>query len=204
MTSATACVAFRGNLDSRVLAEAAIMVALASVLFYFRPYTSPQGGEVTLGSMTPILLLALRRGVKVGVLAGMAFSLVVVTIEPFVYAPAQYLLDYPLAFGALGLAGFLGGPRNEGGSQSSLSRYGFPLAGVLVGISGRFLCHLVSGVIFIGLFVPGFTGDPVPYSAIYNASYLLPELAISATVMAILVRRGVVEVGLREGKPLVP
>ncbi len=75
----------------------------------------------------------------------------------------QVLLDYPIAFGALGLAGFF---RNR------------PFLGVNVGIAGRFVAHFVSGIIFFATYAPEGM-SPIVYSAIYNGSYLLPELVIS-------------------------
>ncbi len=159
------------------------MVALAGVLEYvsgFLPLQMPEGGRVTLAAMVPVLFVALRRGPRVGILAGVALGLVVLVEEPFIYHPVQVLLDYPLAFGALGLAGFL---RNS------------PVLGVAVGIGGRFLCHFVSGVVFFATFAPAGM-DPALYSAIYNAWYLVPEFIISAIVMFILERRHVLKLYL--------
>jgi thiamine transporter len=156
------------------------MVALASVLYIIKIFTLPQGGSITLGSMVPIFVLSLRRGPRVGVLAGIVFSFFVLYYEPFVYNPVQYLLDYPLAFGSLGLAGLF------------RSR---PLIGVGVGISSRFICHFLSGLVFFASFAP--TGEsPALYSAIYNGSYLIPEFAISAAVIYLLLRRNILTIGM--------
>ncbi len=183
---------WHGRFTTVVLAESAIMIALAAVLFSVKLYTYPQGGSVTLGSMIPILLLALRMGPRVGIVAGMIFSVIVLSLEPFVYYPAQFLLDYPLAFGALGLAGLFRG-RGELGA----------LLGVGAGVGGRFVCHFLSGVVFFASFAP--VGESaVVYSAVYNASYLIPELVISATAMLVLVRRGLVGVKVRQNQPVVP
>jgi thiamine transporter len=166
--------------DIRILAEVAVMIALASVLYMIKIFTLPQGGSITLGSMVPIFVLSLRRGPRVGVLAGIVFSFFVLYYEPFVYNPVQFLLDYPLAFGSLGLAGLF---RRQ------------PLAGVGAGISSRFVCHFLSGLVFFASFAP--TGQsPALYSAIYNGSYLVPEFAISAGVIYLLVRRNILTVGM--------
>jgi thiamine transporter len=165
---------------TRVIAEATVMIALAAALYLIKIFTLPEGGSVTLGSMIPILLLALRRGPKVGIAAGAVFGIIVLYFEPFVYNPVQFLLDYPLAFGSLGLAGFFKGN---------------PLLGVSAGIGGRFFCHFLSGVIFFASYAP--VGEsPVAYSAIYNGSYLLPELVISAAVMFMLLKRNVLSLRL--------
>ena len=158
---------------TQVLAETIIMVALSSALYMIKLFTFPQGGSITLGSMTPIFVLSFRRGPKVGMVAGACLGLIIVVIEPFIYNPFQFLLDYPLAFGALGIACLL---------------RSWPLIGVGVGIGGRFVCHFLSGVLYFRSFTP--VGQSyIVYSATYNASYLLPELAISAVVVFILARR---------------
>src|SRR4029450_8981349 len=91
--------------DTRVLTEAALAVALAFVLGFVVLFKMPYGGSVSL-EMIPLILLALRQGWKVGVVAGAAYGLLDLAIDPFVVHPLQLVLDYPLAFGVLGLAGF--------------------------------------------------------------------------------------------------
>lgn len=149
------------------------MIALAGALQLIKVFSLPQGGSVTLGSMIPILLFALRRGPKAGLMAGAVYGIVSLYPTPFIYHPVQFLLDYPIAFGALGLAGFL---------QKQ------PLIGVALGIFGRFVAHLLSGVIFFASYAPEGV-SPWVYSAIYNGSYLGIELVISVAVMFLLVKR---------------
>jgi thiamine transporter len=172
------------KIQARILTEVVTMVALAGVLEFisgFIPFlTMPQGGRVTLAAMVPIFFIAVRRGPRIGILAGIAFGLVVLVEEPFVYHPIQFLLDYPLAFGALGLAGFF---------------RKLPLIGVAVGIAGRFVCHFISGLVFFASYAPAGM-DPALYSAIYNAWYLIPELVISEIVMFILMKRGILQIYL--------
>src|SRR5215216_2608268 len=90
--------------DTRVLTEAALALALAFVLGFVVLFKMPFGGTVSL-EMIPLILLALRQGWKVGVVAGVAYGILYLTIDNFVVHPVQFILDYPLAFGALGLAG---------------------------------------------------------------------------------------------------
>lgn len=182
------------GLSNQVLAEIAVLVALSAVLFYFKVYTLPNGGEITFGSMTPILLVALRRGVKPGIVAGVLFSVIVLALEPVVYSVPQGLFDYPFAFGALGLAGIFKGKGISGA-----------IAGVAVGISGRFVFHFLSGIFFFASYAPSPAfADIAIYSVVYNASYLIPEFAISATAMLVLVRRGLVDIKVRQGQTPLP
>jgi thiamine transporter len=161
----------------RLLAEVAVMVALAGALYAIKIFTLPQGGSITLASMVPIFLLALRRGPKWGIAAGVVFGLVAMVEDVYTGAevivyPAQVIFDYPLAFGLLGLAGFF---RKT------------PLLGIGLGVAARFCSHFVSGVLFFASFAPAGM-SPYEYSAIYNGSFLLPELVITVAIMIGLVR----------------
>jgi len=131
-------------------------------------------------SMVPILWFALRRGPKTGVAEGIVYGFVRTLRQPFIVHPVQFLLDYPLAFGALGLAALF-------------KKY--PIVGVAVGIGGRFVCHFLAGVIFFWMYAPP-EMNPAAYSAIYNGSYLAVELVFSAMVMYVLARRGVIDMYL--------
>lgn len=173
---------------TRVLAEIAGAVALSGALNLVSIFTLPQGGSVTLASMSPVILLGLRRGSRIGVLAGVLLGLIVLIEQPFVVHPIQFLLDYPIAFGALGLAGFFQADHWQNLIQlKPLFRKVLPVLGVIAGISGRFVSHFVSGIVFFSSYAPA-GEDPAVYSAIYNASYLLPELVITSVVISLLVR----------------
>jgi thiamine transporter len=169
------------KIQTKILTEIIAMVALSGVLHFlsgFIPFLQmPQGGRVTLAAMVPVLFVAVRRGPKVGIIAGIAYGLVVLVEEPFVYHPVQFLLDYPLAFGSLGLAGFL---------------RKIPVLGVAVGIAGRFVCHFVSGLVFFATYAPAGM-DPALYSALYNAYYLIPEFVISAIIIFVLQKRNIIQ-----------
>jgi len=160
-----------------------IFIALANALYliskFYLPFLHlPQGGSITIASMVPLLWFALRRGLRWGVEAGLIYGLVHMVISGDIYYPAQILLDYPLAFGALGLAGAF---QNK------------PLVGVGVGIFGRFMCHFVSGAIFFGQYA--WAGWNVfAYSAIYNASYLVPEFIIDTIIIYTLLKTNVLRV----------
>ena len=94
------------EIDSQALAEIAISVALAYVLNLIIIYHLPQGGSITLGSMVPILILALRRGPYIGIFAGIVFGIVQLALGGYWLTLIQVLLDYPVAFGVLGIAGY--------------------------------------------------------------------------------------------------
>lgn len=154
--------------NTRLLAFMAITIALSTVLGTISVYKMPQGGSVTLGSMVPILVLTFIYGPEVGFLTGFVYGLINLITGPYIMHPIQVLLDYPLPFMMLGTAGYF---KNN-------------YVGSTVAIFARFVCHLLSGVVFFA----SFAGDqnPLIYSIIYNGSYLLPELIITVLVMALL------------------
>lgn len=166
--------------QARIVAEMSGVIALSTVLSLVKVFGLPQGGSITAGSMVPILWFALRRGAKVGITAGVIYGLVQLVLEPYVYNPAQVLLDYPIAFGALGLAGFFKKYRPVGAAT---------------GIAGRFVAHFLSGVIFFWMFAPEGM-HPIVYSAIYNGSYLGIELIISGVIIYLLSKTGIFEIYL--------
>jgi thiamine transporter len=160
--------------DTRVLTEAALAVALAFVLGFFVLFKMPFGGSVSL-EMIPLILLSLRQGWKVGVVAGATYGLLDLAIDPFVVHPLQLLLDYPLAFGVLGLAGLFK-PTVRGA-----------ILGATVAVLARFFCHFLSGVVFFASYAPE-GWNPFLYSTAYNAAYLVPSFLIAIVVVVVLLK----------------
>ena len=155
------------------LVETGLALALVAVLNLIPPiYKLPQGGSVTAGSMVPIFYIALRWGGAWGLVCGALGGMINYSIDPQYYHPVQWLLDYPIAFGALGVAGFF---------------RRVPAAGVIVGGAGRFAAHLLSGVVFFASFAPKGM-SPLLYSAAYNGTFMLPEVAISVVLTLLLLR----------------
>src|SRR2546429_4792124 len=83
-------------LKVKVLAETATMVALSGALYYIKVFMLPQGGAITLASMVPIFLLALRRGPRVGIIGGAIFCLFALLEGQFIFHHLCTILDYPL------------------------------------------------------------------------------------------------------------
>ncbi len=164
--------------QAMILAEAGVAAALAWVLSRLRIFRMPQGGSVSL-ELVPILYLAFCRGTYPGVLAGLATGLLKLVTGAEVVHPLQAILDYPLASMVLGLAPLISFGR---GIRRVVS-------GTIASSFLQFLCFFISGIVFFGQYAP--EGTPVwQYSAVYNASYLVPEMIISAVVVAYLMRKG--------------
>jgi thiamine transporter len=168
------------SFSTRIIAEIAVFAALSTALSFITFVVFPQGGSVTAGSMVPMLWLSLRRGPKIGLFAGAVYGLVQLAVMPQIYYPLQVIIDYPLAFGCLGLAGFF---------KKRI------LVGVSVSVTGRFVMHLISGAIFFASYAPEGM-NPWVYSALYNGSYMLPEMVISLAIIYLLKKSNVLNVYL--------
>lgn len=156
---------------TKKLVFSAMGIALALVTSYLKLWDMPMGGSVTLLSMLFITLIGYWFGAKYGIVTGAAFGILQFIINPYMLSIPQVLLDYPIAFGALGLSGFF---RNH--------RYGLPL-GYIIGVLGRFIFSTLSGVIFFASYAPE-SMNPWIYSIVYQGSYLGTEAAL--TIMIIL------------------
>ena len=181
--------------STAAIAEMAIAVALAAALGLVKLFVMPQGGSVSL-EMLPILFIAVRRGLVPAVTVGVVYGFVQLLLPgAFLVQPLQVALDYPLAFGALGLAALVPVPpsparsawRGMRRSPGHALPFVAPLTGaVAVGVGARFVCHFLSGIVFFGSYAPA--GQPVwLYSLTYNLLYLVPEAIITVVLLALLV-----------------
>ena len=161
--------------ETKVLAEIAILTSLSVALSYIKIWEMPQGGSITIGSMVPLLLLAIRRGPKAGITGGIISGFIQMFFGGYIYTPVQAALDYPIAFGCVGLAGFF---------RKHI------YIGTTVALFGRFLSHLIAGVVFFAEYAPPNLG-PILYSTIYNGEYMLPELIVSAIMIYFLLKRDI-------------
>ena len=125
--------------STRVVVYGGLCIALSFVLSYVRLYHWPQGGSVTPASMLPMIFFAVAFGPVAGIVAGIAYGFLQLIQDPYILHWAQVFLDYPLAFGAIGLAG--------------LYRNNLPVS-ALIGGAGRFAMHFISGIIFFGSYAP--------------------------------------------------
>ncbi len=129
--------------------------------------------------MLPLLLVAIRHGVRSGVVAGVAYGIVNFLLTPYFVHPIQLALDYPVAFGCLGAAAVVAS------QDSPLWRIA---AGFLLAISLRWVAHVTSGFVYFGELAPA--GTPAwTYSLIYNSSYLIPETILTLLVGLPMIRR---------------
>lgn len=167
----------RKGFDSRTISYAAVCIAMSFALSYLAPIHLPYGGSVTIASLLPLMIYSYMFGVRKGVFAGAIYGLLQVIQDPWILHPAQLLLDYPIAFAGIGLAGMFRGVH----ALDKAPQVKF-LLGALVGSVIRYLAHLFAGVFAFGQFAAdyGFDSDWL-YSLTYN-SFVFADIAIAIVV----------------------
>ena len=171
----------RGHIrwTARMIANAALCLALAFVLSYIKLFDLPQGGAVTAASLLPIVAFAYSYGLAPGLVVGVAYGLLQVIQDPWIVTPVQAILDYPLAFACIALAAV---------ARRLPDSWGW-LAGMALAAVGRFVCHTFTGVAFFAEYAEGTGMTPFVYSVSYN-SFVFVDMAICAVVMAFPQVRG--------------
>lgn len=164
---------------SKSISYAAICIAMSFALSYMRLFELPQGGSITFGSLLPLMLYSFMFGGRKGILAGLVYGFLQFVQAPWFYHPVQFLLDYPLAFGAIGLTGIL----KERSVLNGRPFAQFALGGLIVEMI-RYASHVVSGIFVFG------SGDPENYGAVawsflYNA-FTFADFAIVLAIAALL------------------
>ena len=158
---------------TRQLVFSSAAMALAIVTSMLKIFELPFGGSITLFSMLFIVLIGYWYGPKAGLMTGFAYGLLQFVLDPIFYSIPQMFVDYPLAFGALGLSGFF-----------SNKKYGLWI-GYVVGILGRFVFSYLSGLLFFAAYAE-VSGMSAPvYSLCYNGSYIGAEGIITLIVISI-------------------
>lgn len=156
--------------DTKCLTLAGITVAMSFGLSYIRLFKMPQGGSVTFASLLPIMIFSSVYGTKKGVLVCLSYGVLQAVQDPYIIHPAQFLLDYPIAFAGIGLSGIFNGVSK----LNDKPQVKFLLGGIIAGIT-RFLSHLFSGVFAFSAYADG--ANVWLYSMAYN-SFVFIDLAI--------------------------
>ncbi len=167
--------------NTRALTYAGICIAIAYALSYIKIFDGPQGSSVTLASMLPIMLYAYVFGAKRGVLAGLVYGVLQCLQDPQIYEPLQVMLDYPIAFACLGLAGIFKNTRLFSKNKILSFLLGIALAGTL-----RYCAHLLSGYFVFYSYATWSDSlllqtSPFLYSLVYNTGVLI-DTAIDVAV----------------------
>ena len=157
---------------TKKLVFSAMGITLALITSYLKLWNMPMGGSVTLLSMLFISLIGYWFGARYGIVTGASFGLLQFILNPYMLSIPQVLLDYPLAFGALGFSGFF---RNH--------KYRLQL-GYIAGVLGRFIFSTLSGVIFFASYAPEGM-NPWIYSMISQGRYLGAEALLTLIIISL-------------------
>jgi len=201
------------------LTESAMLLAIAIVLELVAKMIIPEmpfGGQVTIVSMLPVVLISYRHGMKWGFVASFTYALLEMALGAktvsAAFLPGYFgdgamifnallmcLLDYVVAFTVLGLGGVF---------RNRIENRGVALAcGSLVALGARYLTHIVSGYVLFSSYAEWFftqegfpawgaqlvqTLNPVLlgvlYSVVYNGMYMIPEIVLTVIVSFVLAR----------------
>lgn len=160
------------RLSTKQLAFCAVAIALGTVLSNIKIFKFPTGGSITLLSMLVITLPGYWFGLGAGIITGIAYGILQLLIAPYVLYPMQLVVDYILAFGALGLSGLFTNAKNG------------IIKGYIAGVIGRYVFAVLSGWMFFGVYAwEGW--NPLMYSLVYNAIYIFAEAAVTVVVLYI-------------------
>lgn len=169
--------------DTKSIAYAAVCIAMSFALSYIRLFPMPQGGSVTLASLLPLMLYSYMFGIRKGVFAGVIYGILQAIQDPWLLHPAQFLLDYPIAFSVIGLTGMFRNVKKIG----RIPQLSFALGGIVAGCL-RFVSHVFSGVFAFSEYAYDSAGNPMNawvYSLGYN-SFVFIDIAIVIVVGALV------------------
>ncbi len=165
--------------DSKSISYASICIAMSFALSYLKIFTLPQSGSVTIASLLPLMIYSYMFGVRKGVFAGMIYGILQAVQEPWIIHPAQFLLDYPIAFAAIGLTGIFARVKKLDKAPQAQFALGAIVASIV-----RFLSHILSGVFAFSEYAytpEGLPMNPWIYSMTYN-SFVFADIAIVIAV----------------------
>lgn len=193
------------NSKTKRLTTTGVLIALGAILAIVKVFELPYGGSITLAGMVPIIVLGYKYGMKWGLFSGFVYSIVeailgATTTQAFAglsgwQVVLMAFIDYIVAFTVLGLSGMFKGKIKSDTAAITL--------GGTVVVLLRLAAHFLSGWILWGSYAEWFFTDVMNgkfgqgilanfsgqglaavYSLVYNASYMLPNLAV--TVVALL------------------
>ena len=199
------------------LTVSAVMLAFATVLALvceMIPFLNlPFGGGFTVASMLPIVIISYMYGIKWGFFASFTYSVIQIMISIIkgstvmaLFTPSSdgymggigiaiaiIVIDYLVAYTILGIGGIF---RNR--IQNKIVAL---VLGVILALSLRYICHIISGYIFYGEWAEWFfsqegfyaigekilgtfsgKGLALIYSVFYNGLFMIPEIIITAIV----------------------
>lgn len=170
----------RRGIDTKTIATAAICIALSFALSYIKLFDMPFGGAITLASLLPILVFSYIYGIRRGLMVGLIYGMLQAIQDPYIIHPAQFLLDYPIAFSFICCGGAFANVK----ALKNYPQVKFVLGAAIAGI-GRYVSHVISGIFAFSAYAADAGMAAVPYSFIYNA-FVFGDIVIAIIAGVIL------------------
>lgn len=160
--------------DTRSIVYGSISIALSFALSYAKLFKLPQGGSVTFASLLPLMVYCCMFGTRRGLVVCTIYGVLQALQDPFIIHPMQFLLDYPLAFGLIGVSGIF----MEKGVFKEKKIVAFLLGGIIAVVL-RYACHVCSGVFAFADYADlDKYGSAIVYSMAYN-SFTFVDMALA-------------------------
>lgn len=170
-----------GQSKTRMIAEAGVAIAIAQVLSFITLFHMPQGGSIKAASLVPLMMFAYRWGGTRGIWAGVVYGVLhfLLGFKSSIHY-LSIILDYLVAYGAIGVCGYF---------KDNITGL---VSGSIVAIALRWFASVTSGAVVFASYAPQ-GQNPWIYSMIYNASYMVPDGILNIIVLLFVyqgVKRG--------------
>jgi len=160
------------KVNTKQLVFCAMIIALGTITSMIKVYQFPFGGAITLFSMLFVSLAGYFYGPATGILTAFAYGILQLVLDPYILFPLQVIVDYFLAFGALGLSGIFSDSKNG------------LVKGYLIAVLGRYVFAVISGFCFFAEYA--WAGwNPFLYSLVYNGIYIGAEALITIIIISV-------------------
>lgn len=167
--------------DTRSIVYGAISIALSFALSYARIFKLPQDGSVTFASLLPLMIYCCMFGTRRGLIVCTIYGVLQALQDPYIIHPMQFLLDYPLAFGLIGVSGIF----MEKGVFKDKKVVAFLLGGVIAVVL-RYACHVCSGVFAFADYADlDKYGTAIAYSLAYD-SFAFVDMLIALVAGSVM------------------
>lgn len=165
---------------TKTMTECAIMITLSLILNLIPIIKLPNGGSVTAGSLSPIIIFSINNRVRWGLLCSFIYSLINMIIS-FHVPPTKSLSGFTMVI----IFDYFLSSLPIGISRIFYNRTKYFSIFIIMAI--RYICFVISGVLIWKDYVP--SGIPVlTYSIIYNAMYMLPETIITYILSKVMIK----------------
>lgn len=167
--------------------EATIMAALATALS-FVPLEIGPSFTITVGQ--PVLILySLRRGLGPGMVASFLWGIMHIFVaNADILTPLQGFIEYFVAFGFSGLAGFWAAKTSQSIQTGDKLRSSiYIIISSTVGTIARFFWHTIAGYYFWGQYAPE-NWSPWFYSIVMNGASAFATASFTIVVLLVIAR----------------